>query len=363
MTVPFPTSAHELTVASLTALVHTMRPDVTVDAFKVVESHHFGDGKVSTAARMLLDIDYAGETDLPKRVVLKVARPDLMAYPLYANEVAFYTLLRPELTIETPVCVGSTFDRATGTFGLAMEDLRERGATFSSVEAPVTVDQLHSLLALTASVHARFWDSPRFAEDLSWVQSHVAGELPTVFNRVAPAMIVQEIAANQFKRELVASIGQTAESLLDQTQRLQRHQSMLPSTLVHGDLHIGNTYLLPNGQGGLVDWQLTSRGYCMHDVAYLIITGLPVDERRKHERDLLAFYREQLRAAGVTDVPDTDTTWLDYRRAAVWGLYIGWLTTPIENYGWAINVTNHIRLATAYRDLETAAALADLPPL
>jgi hypothetical protein len=32
----------------------------------------------------------------------------------------------------------------------------------------------------------------------------------------------------------------------------------------------------------------------------------------------------------------------------------------VENYGWEINVANQIRLATAYRDLDSGAALESL---
>ena len=44
----------------------------------------------------------------------------------------------------------------------------------------------------------------------------------------------------------------------------------------------------------------------------------------------------------------------------IWGVYIGWLTTPVVNYGWEINVVNHLRLMTAYEDLDTASLLAEL---
>ena len=64
---------------------------------------------------------------------------------------------------------------------------------------------------------------------------------------------------------------------------------------------------------------------------------------------------------GVAEAPSLEDLWLEYRRAAVWGVYIGWLTTPIMNYGWDICVNNHIRLLTAYQDLECREALADLP--
>ena len=178
---------------------------------------------------------------------------------------------------------------------------------------------------------------------------------------IVPAIIAQEVEANQFKKELVEAAGQTAEGLYREFRKLQQHQATLPQTLCHGDTHIGNCYMLHDGRVGLLDWQLMARGYCLHDVTYALMTGLSVGTRRKHEGELLAHYRQQLKENGVANVPDADTIWLEYRRAAIWGVYIGWLTTPISNYGWDITVNNHIRLLTAYRDLECSAALADLP--
>src|SRR3546814_4086106 len=75
--------------------------------------------------------------------------------------------------------------------------------------------------------------------------------------------------------------------MLAAVQAVQRHQSTLPQTLLHGDTHLGNTYLLPGSGGGLLDWQLMVRGYHIHDVNYLITTALPIGERRAQERDLL----------------------------------------------------------------------------
>lgn len=87
-------------------------------------------------------------------------------------------------------------------------------------------------------------------------------------------------------------------------------------------------------------------------------TGLSSEERRQHERDLLRFYLEELRRQGVQDPPDSNEAWLRYRQAAIWGLVIGWLITPTENYGEAITAANISRLVTAVQDLETLAALA-----
>ena len=95
----------------------------------------------------------------------------------------------------------------------------------------------------------------------------------------------------------------------------------------------------------------------MHDVSYIIATALPVEMRRKHERELLAFYRECLVEAGVREAPSAEELWLEYRRAMVWNVYIGWLTTDITNYGWEICVLAHLRVMTAFEDMETAKLL------
>jgi hypothetical protein len=92
----------------------------------------------------------------------------------------------------------------------------------------------------------------------------------------------------------------------------------------------------------------------LHDVSYVIATGLSIEDRRVHERALLDYYREQLLAKGVKSPPSQTEFWAEYCRAMVWGVYIGWLTTPVINYGWNITVMNHLRVMTAYEDLETS---------
>ncbi|MCH2174054.1 ecdysteroid 22-kinase family protein [Myxococcota bacterium] len=362
----FPHEPGELTREHLTRLVQTLHPEVEVIDFEVWENKTFAAGTddVSTAGRIGVDVVLAGDgaESINTRWVLKVCRPDLGDIPLYENEVNFYTRLAPEIESEIATCFGGQYSRKSGTFGIALEDLRQRDAEFANVTTSVSLAQIRNLLSTLAALHARYWQSPRFEEDLAWVQPHTSGSVYTMFNHpdMVPAMISELVETNQFKKELVEAAGQTAEGLYHEFRKLQRHQASLPQTLCHGDTHIGNTYLLPDGNVGLLDWQLLARGYCLHDVTYLLMTGLSVGLRREHEKELLAFYRDQLLVGGVQDAPSPDTMWLEYRRAAVWGVYIGWLTTPINNYGWEITVNNHIRLLTAYQDLESSAALAGL---
>lgn len=363
----FPTVASELTTDNLTALVQTLHPLVTVNAFSINKEFVFDNGEeaVSTAGRIEAELQFTGgpANDLPTQLIIKVCRPDIAPRPLYRNEVNFYTRLRQELTIETPTCIGGMFDEETANFGLALEDMRLRGVTFPNVKSDHGVGHVKSVLKCLAALHAFYWDSPRFKRDLRWIDSHTNGELYTFFNHpdIVPAVIQAEVAGEQFKKEMVERLDQTTDGLYQEMRKVQHHQSTLTQTLCHGDTHIGNTYTLPDGSAGLYDWQLMSRGYFMHDVSYILITGLSVAERRKHEHELINYYLDELQQHGVNNAPTQNETFTEYRHAAAWCLYIGWLTTPIENYGWDITVCNHIRLTTAYDDLNSKAAIATLP--
>ncbi len=357
MALAHPTSTDGITPDYINLLLATANPSASVTAVRILDAKTYGEQMVSTAGRVAIEVDYAAGSpaDIPTRLVIKLTRAiDEVMAPFYANEVAFYLNIRPELTIEAPRCFGGDFNAESTHFGLLLEDLTERGATFPNTTQRTGPDDIRLLLDQLASLHARFWDSPRFSGDLVWVETHIEGKVADLMNRVAPSYIAHEVENENFKREMVQRLRSTPDRILAGVQALQRHQSTLPQTLLHGDTHFGNTYRLPNGVAGLLDWQLMVRGYAMHDVSYIIATGLSIEDRRGSERDLLAYYLDRLSQEGVANAPSMDTVWNEYRHMMVWAVYIGWLTTPVVNYGWEINVMNHLRLTTAYEDLETA---------
>lgn len=358
----FPIDVAELSLDTLNHTVQQLYPDVVIGKFSVIESKSYGDEMVSTAARALLQLDYsANPNDLPQRIVLKLARDKtkIMA-PFYANEVAFYKQLRPHLEIEAPLTLGGLFDPDSGQFGLLMEDLSQRQAHFPNVKEFVSVALVESLIDTLAKLHATFWQSPRFETDLSWVQSHSDGALAFLQNHAATPLIQHEIDTENFKREMVQRLRTTGPELREAMMAMHKHQATLPRTLLHGDTHLGNTYSLPGDIGGFLDWQLMTSGYGVHDISYLVTTSLSIAQRREHEQALLRRYLDKLSQYGVAQPPTFDEAWLEFRRSLVWGVYYGWLTTPVVNYGWEINVLNHLRLTTAYEDFDTGALVAEL---
>lgn len=356
----FPADLDKLTPSILQAALSERSEGVVVDRLEIVAAKRCGDGVASTADRVVLDLTYGAGTGaaLPRRMILKtmLASPHAPA-AMYENEVRFYRELRDGLDIEAPAFFASNFDPATGRFGLLLEDLTARDARFPSALDPVSLDEVRSLLGHLATLHARFWESPRFAGDLAWVGTPTSGGMADVFNLIGLELIEDQVARHPFKAELIAPLGRTLPQMWELLMRVQRRHTASPTTLLHGDPHLGNTYLLPGERGGLLDWQLMMRGSWAHDVTYLLVTALDTETRRAYQIELLGEYLEMLRSAGVHDVPSPDAAFEQYRQAALWGLVIGWLICPPENYGWPITEANINRTVAAVADLDTLAAI------
>jgi thiamine kinase-like enzyme len=363
---PIPDQAADFTPALLNRIIQPMRPEVRVQAVDVIDAKTFGTDKgvVSTANRIRLRVEYTPDTKaasgLPRDIVLKLARTDIQLGPLYGNETRFYQRLSHEVGIEIPFCLGAAFNPTTQKFAMLLGDLQVAGVRFPNVMDETSEAHVTGLVETLAKMHARYWESTRLKGDLSWLETHVTGTLAEFMNYNCPIACAHGLEDDKFKRELVEELDTTAEDLIKGTRALQIHQSTLSQTLCHGDAHFGNTYIHADGRVGLCDWQLCARGHCMHDVNYTIITALSIGQRRKLERPLLEFYIDRLRAYGVKNPPSFDEIFKEYRRGVIWSFWVGWVETPVSNYGWEINVVNHLRLAAAYRDLETGKAIAEL---
>lgn len=400
-----PPDLRALDAAAVEAMLHRLHPGVVVRAVEVLARARCGDGIASTADRITLRVEFAAGRDagLPARMILKtlllhpwmrfglpavlsLARASRAAEslpivgrsarsllfvgvgrfqrwfphapdPMYVNEVRFYTELRPELALEAPRSYGGLFDLRSRHFGILMEDLGLRGARFPNATTDVPLESIRDLLANLARLHAAFWQSPRFERDLAWIPDRVSGGMFPVFHGIGRELIRYQVEHYEPKTALLAPLGRSIDQLWADLWASQHMLAAGPCTLLHGDTHIGNTYLLPDGAGGFLDFQLSVRGHWANDVTYLLATGLTPEARRQHERELLAFYLDALSRCGVAEPPSTEDAWRAYRLAVIWGLVIGWLITPPVNYGAAITDANVSRLVTACRDLESFEAL------
>jgi Phosphotransferase enzyme family len=133
-----------------------------------------------------------------------------------------------------------------------------------------------------------------------------------------------------------------------------------PQTLLHGDAHLGNTYVLPTGEVGFLDWQVARRGNWSLDLGYFLQGALTVEDRRHSERELLEEYRESL-GLPAGELPTGDEIWLRYRASVAHGLTT-WLVTASAGE-WQrpeVSIALAQRYSFAYADLESASALAEI---
>jgi aminoglycoside phosphotransferase (APT) family kinase protein len=381
------------------ALSAILNGEFAVESVEVIERARCGDGAASTADRILLRLSYApGCTEtLPTQMVLKTlllhpvlrfglpailslasvsraaerlpligagARSALFVLvglyqrlyphapdPMYMTEARFYREIRPELDLEIPRTFGSVYDTRSRQFAILMEDLRLRGARFPNAMMNIPVEQVRALVTLLARLHAQYWQCPRFERELAWVPTRLSGGMFPVFDGIGLELIRYQVESNPFKQRLLAPLERSVDELWSALWRSQRRLAEGPQTLLHGDTHIGNAYLLPDGTGGFYDWQLMARGHWANDLTYLLCSGLAADVRREHERGLINHYLASLADAGVKGPPTPQEAWECYRLAAIWGLVIGWLITPPVNYGVEITTANISRMVDATIDL------------
>lgn len=349
MTLTVPKDWSELTPEWLTAALDL--PGVVVDTVTVA----LRDDGTNRRARLALtysegagpDHVFAKAVDPDHKFLVKLTSGLLHEPRLFNSKV--------ELPLEHPRVYAAVIDEAAEDFVLVMEDLTQRGADPRDAVRPLTVEQAAAGLRGLARMHGRYWGARVDLPELSWLEPFVpwegmgAAPLPAALDRLgddAPAAVH------------ALSIDQLIE---DVWKPYVRTLTVGPPTLLHGDAHVGNTYLVPGGDVGFLDWQVARKGNFSLDLGYFLQGAVTTEIRRDHERELLTIYRDAL------DLPDderpsADEIWLRYRASVAHGLTL-WLCTASAGELWQrpdIALALAQRYSAAYEDLRTADALADL---
>jgi hypothetical protein len=227
------------------------------------------------------------------------------------NEVNFYEQVRPTLGDVAPRAYYARAGHGA-RFVLVLDDLLERGARPITLEDGCSIEHARALIDTLAQLHAAYWRSPRLATDLAWA-APMAGRrgfalLANQFRRVR-----RKFLAQADERDVGPRARRMLHLLNDNDIELYRSWSAGPQTLVHGDCHVGNTYALPDGRAGLLDWQVVFSTRGVREISYFVTGGLDRDLRRAHERELIQRYLDRLTSAGVPDPPSWEQAWDDYR--------------------------------------------------
>jgi len=256
-----------------------------------------------------------------------------------------------ELPVDHPAVHLALLDEPSLDFCLVMEDVVARGADPRDATRPLTVEQARSGVRALGRLHGRFWGE-RFDREsrLAWVAPYRAwGGMEGGIRRAI------DKAGDTIPVEVRSLTGERLVS--DLWTRFAGTLTDGPTTLVHGDAHVGNTYVLPGDGLGFLDWQVLRRGRGVVDLGYFLQGAVTVDHRRAHETELIDSYLDAVELPSA-ERPSRRDLWRWYRASAVHGLAL-WLAT--FSYGaWQrpeVSLALVQRYAAAFVDLESTDAI------
>lgn len=276
-----------------------------------------GVGMLGESVRFDLTYDRP-EDGAPASIVGKFASPDPvsrrtgMDYGLYQREIDFYREVAHTVAIRVPHCFFADIDAESGAFALVLEDLSP--ARGGNQLAGCSVEDAERAMVQAAALHGPRWNDPTIA-----ARHGVAGDNADGLIAAMPACLAEfhrryddmlEPRYMDFCDRYVAACGGY----------LSRRYDRL--SLVHLDFRLDNMLFDAGGDRyplAVVDWQSLMAGPPSLDVAYFIGLCLPADLRRRHERDLLLRYLDELKRYGVSDY-DYDALYADYRVTLLQGV-------------------------------------------
>lgn len=277
----------------------------------VVRRTRIGTGQMSRNYRV--EFDTADGPAASSAVVIKIPTDDptlrAMAGGSYSREVGFYARLADRVDCARPVCLHHEISAEGNDFVLVLSDLAP--ATQGDQIAGCSIDDAHRAIENLAGLHAPVWNDASLHEVdvLSFSDLDLLG---TVY-RMAHDQFVE-----RYGDRLAPTTGDALLPLRDGLIAWLTAPSD-PFSLVHGDYRLDNL-LFSDAAVAAVDWQTVAVGPPARDVAYFVGNGITIDERRRHEDELLLGYLDALGARGITDYP-LDRLRTDYARGAWLGAY------------------------------------------
>ena len=353
---------------SLTAewLTDTLRASGALTHARVtaLETELLGHEKGTTGqlARLRLTYDH-DEVHAPRSLMSKFSAPDPQSRALihgmgfYEREVRFYTQLAGQSRLSTPRCYFGALDPTEGTALLLLENLEE--ARNGNWVTGCSVAEAELAVRAIANFHAVWWQHPQLEEHWLDLRSLVSVEqAPGIFQQAWEPFLGK--TGTLVSTELL----QVGEWLRQYLSRLCAYLYQEPPyTLIHNDYQADNLFFMGEGANlaiTVADWQLTTRGRAMLDVASFLGGNLDPPERRAHELRLLHIYHHLLLENGVRDYL-FDQCWNDYRLAMIQPIsriatVVGIGAAPSEQERWYCDAVVP-RYCQAVHDLKVGDAL------
>ena len=370
---PLPHAVEEITPEWLTAALSPKAPGLKVKSCKVTGERH---GFTSLIFVSMELNEAAAAAGIPNNIVIKGGFRSFARHYAhsYAMEAYAYRDVWPRLTFNMPKTFFVDLELANDQSIIIMEDLRDRGVTFGHGLKPQSYDLMAKRLSALAELHASTWDSPEFGsggkflgimpngvrmmrlhmEESGYIQRDgdmkgrgAAAKLnPTFFSPEGWAtMFDEKMSQNSVVPEVFRDREWSHSAMLFNEEVCDT----LPNCVLHGDTHLGNSFVEPDGAPGFLDSQVR-RDPPYFDVSYTITCGLDSYTRRRWERQLVGHYVAEMGRRGVH--LDMDETMRQY----AYSLHTGFMVFIINDLAFqtaAFNTAHVSRFVNAMMDNDT----------
>ena len=342
-----PKSLDDISTAWMTLALAANHPGTIVSTLRATTTIH------GTATKVRYELEYQSNPhSLPASLWLKGGFEAHSEERDVGNrsEALFYRDIAAGLDANVAASYFQSF--GTGNDGLVLlEDLTLRNTDFCDLTKPLSVDQTAAVLDMQARYHAAHWGEQRMNK-IDWLipGGHIpeSGVVEFFFSLWEASEILPRF------QKVPAALRSRRDQLKPAVSRMLELNRSTACCVAHGDTHMGNLFFDGSGKPGYLDWQTVMKGSWAFDVAPLLVSALPVDLRRAHERELLAAYLDRLSRCGVTP-PSFEAAWLTYRQFVIWSFMFALCPTAYQLEQNCIAVAE--RASAALIDLETLDAL------
>lgn len=347
----FPEHPDAITPAWLSSALADSVPEAEVAQIEVLDRHS------GTTGRLRLGLTYAVDVGGPASVFVKLPpfeesqRKLVAATDMGRREARFYAGPAREAPLRVPHCWFAAHGEERTEYVMVLEDLDAAGATFTNRLETGAADHGGKLIEGLARLHARFWNDPRFDDELAWVKPAMRGKRGAQF--IASAL-------DQFGADMPPVFTELCQLYIEHDGAICEWWDDGEQTLIHGDTHAGNQFV-DGDQVGLYDWAVISRSPGIRDVAIYLGNSCPTEVRQSEEEGWLRTYREALVDAGV-DAPSFEVLWDRYRRCVLYA-WVAATTTASMGSRWQpieVGMLGMNRSTQTCADLDTVGAFRDV---
>jgi Ser/Thr protein kinase RdoA (MazF antagonist) len=267
-------------------------------------------------------LDYAGVTDAPATVVLKLHPTDSelrsIGFDLgfFGREIGFYRDLADEVPVRVPRCHLAELDVSSNRYVLVLEDLA--GGRFGNQAHGCTREEAGLLAEELARLHA--WGASTPKRQRLQKASAFAASFTEGFDVTFASFV------DRYQARVPADGLEAAAWVGSRMDEVYAAMDRLPATVVHGDLRLDNVVFDLGVDPRPVLYDFQSSGSCPAgiDLASLLVLWSEPSTARSSRDELLAQYGAALAAQGAT----TDEA--DIRRSYDFGV-VQWFLRGVQS--------------------------------